>query len=207
MVAGLGIAMAFILQGSLADLAAGVMLLLFRPFDVGDEIEIDGIKGVVLALDLLATRLKTRDNVEIIVQNSKAWGGVIRNHSAHADRRLDMVFGISYDANIDTAIKTIIGVAAADARVFKDPAPWAKVVNLSESSVDIELRIWAKYNDMRNLKSDLSQPMKLALDAAGIGIPYPHEVKIKQHVKHSTARDGATKAKAHRAKLAKLKNT
>lgn len=207
MVIGLGAAMAFILQDSLADLAAGVMMLLFRPFNVGDEVEIGGTKGVVLAMELTATRMRTRDNIEIIIQNSKAWGGVIRNHTALGNRRLDMVFGISYDANIDTAIETIIGVAKADPRVIKDPAPWAKVVNLGESSVDIELRIWAEYNDMRNLKLELSQPMKLALDAAGIGIPYPHEVKIKQHVKHSTARDSAKAAKAKRAKLAKLKNT
>jgi len=180
MILGLGVAMAFILKDSLSDVAAGVMLMIFRPYNVGDEVEIDGTKGVVQTLAITATRMKTRNNIEIIVQNSKAWGGVVRNHNALEKRRLDMVFGISYDADIDTAIKAMTSAAAADPRIYKDPAPWAKVVNLGESSVDIELRVWSDYNDLRNIKVDISQPVKAALDAAGIGIPYPHEVVVKQ---------------------------
>lgn len=199
MILGLGVAMAFILKDSLSDVAAGVMLMIFRPYNVGDEVEIDGTKGVVQMIAITATRMKTRDNIEIIVQNSKAWGGVVRNHNALEKRRLDMVFGISYDADIDVAIQAMTAAAAADKRVYKDPAPWAKVVNLGESSVDIELRVWSDYNDMRNIKVDISQPVKAALDAAGVGIPYPHEVVIKQKVKKSKARDRI-------AKLNKLKN-
>lgn len=200
MVLGLGTAMAFILKDSLADLAAGVMLVLMRPFSVGDEVEIDGTKGVVLEIGLLATRMKTRQNIEIIVANGKAWGGVIRNHNALEKRRLDMVFGVSYDADIDKAIAAITGAAAADVRVYKEPAPWAKVVNLGDSSVDIELRMWCDYNDHRALKVSISQPIKAALDKAGIGIPYPHEVKKKIKVKSSKARDRI-------AKLNAIKNT
>ncbi|PHR91500.1 MAG: mechanosensitive ion channel protein MscS [Robiginitomaculum sp.] len=197
MVAGLGIAMAFILADSLSDLSAGVMLMLFRPFRVGDEVEIGGTSGVVTDIQLTAVRMKTRGNVELIVQNSKAWGGAIRNHSVLGNRRLSMAFGISYDANIDEAFAAILAVVSADSRVHKDPAPWIKVINLGGSSVDLELRIWCDYDDLRALKTDLSQPVKQALDAAGIGIPYPHVVKIRQKIKNS-------KARARITKLAKL---
>ena len=200
MVLGLGAAMAFILKDSLADLAAGVMMMIFRPFKVGDEVEINGTRGVVLSVELTATRMKTRQNVELIVGNGKAWGGVIRNHTALGNRRLDMVFGVSYDADIDKAIEVIKSVAMADARVHRDPEPWAKVVNLGDSSVDIELRVWCTSNDIRNIKVEISQPIKAALDKANIGIPYPHEIKIRQKVKKSKARDRI-------AKLNKLKNT
>jgi len=191
--------MAFILQDSLSDVAAGVMMMIFRPYNVGDEVEIDGIKGVVTSIELTATRMQTRDNVELIVQNGKAMGGVIRNHNALGQRRLDIDFGISYDADIDKAIDVITATAAADDRVLSDPAPWAKVVSLGESSVDIQLRAWVEYDNLRKLKMDISQPIKAALDKAGIGIPYPHEVKIKQKVKSSKAWD-------RREKLAKIKN-
>lgn len=200
MVLGLGAALAFILKDALSDVAAGVMLMIFRPYNVGDEVEIDGVKGVVQSIGILATRMKTRDNVELIVGNGKAWGGVIRNHNALGSRRLDKVFGISYDADIDLAIKTLTDTAALDPRVHQDPAPWAKVVKLNESSVDIELRIWCDYNDHRHIKMDISQPVKAAFNAAGIGIPYPHEVVIKQKVKHSKARD-------RMKRLAALRNT
>ena len=199
MVLGLGAAMAFILQDSLADIAAGVMMMIFKPYVVGDEVEIDGIKGVVKSIELTATRMQTRDNVELIVQNGKAMSGVIRNHNALGQRRLDIDFGISYDADIDKAIDVITATAAADERVLSDPAPWAKVVSLGESSVDVQLRAWVEYDNLRKLKMDISQPIKAALDKAGIGIPYPHEVKIKQKVKTSKAWD-------RREKLAKIKN-
>jgi len=200
MVLGLGAALAFILKDALSDVAAGVMLMIFRPYNVGDEVEINGIKGVVQSIEIIATRMKTRDNIELIVGNGKAWGGVIRNHNAMGQRRLDKVFGISYDADIDLAIKTLIKTASADPRVYQDPEPWAKVVKLNESSVDIELRIWCDYNDHRNIKMDISQPVKAAFDAAGIGIPYPHEVIIRKKVKHSKACDRIKK-------LAALRNT
>ncbi len=189
MVLGFGAALAFILKDALSDVAAGVMLMIFRPYNVGDEVEIAGIKGVVQSIEILATRMKTRNNIEIIVGNGKAWGGVIRNHTTMGKRRLDKVFGMSYDADIDLAIQVLTTTAAKDPRVYQDPPPWAKVVKLNDSSVDIELRVWCDYNDHRAIKMDISQPIKQALDAAGIGIPYPHEVVIKQQVKSSKARD------------------
>ncbi|MCF6226115.1 MAG: mechanosensitive ion channel family protein [Xanthomonadales bacterium] len=189
MVLGFSVALAFILKDALADVAAGVMLMVFRPYNVGDEVEIGGTKGVVQSIEILATRMKTRDNIEIIVGNGKAWGGVIRHYNAMGQRRLDKVFGISYAADINLAIKVLTETAAKDPRVYQDPAPWAKVVKLNDSSVDIELRIWCDYNDHRAIKTDISQPVKAAFDAASIGIPYPHEVVIKQTVKNSKTRD------------------
>ncbi len=199
MVIGLGVALAFILKEPLTDFSAGVMLAMFRPFSVGDEVEVDGIKGVVTMIALTQTRMKTRNNIELIIRNSAVWGKVIRNHSALGNRRLDMVFGVSYDADIDAAIKAITNVAAADTRVHKTPKPWAKVVGLGDSCVDIELRLWCDYDNLRKLKVDISQPVKAALDAANIEIPYEHVVKIRKKVKRS-------KARGRIAKLSKIKN-
>lgn len=202
MIVGLGAAMAFILQDSLSNLAAGVMLLIFRPYNVGDEVEIGDAKGIVTSLELTATRLKSADNVEVIVANSKAWGGTVRNHTSAGQRRLDIDFGIDYSADIDKAIKVITSTAAKNPRVHEKPAPWAKVVLLNESSVDLQLRIWCDAKDYKALSTEISQPIKAALDKAGIGIPYPHEVKIKQKVKSSKGRNRIKKLKA-----AKLKNS
>ena len=199
-VLGFGTAMAFVLKDALANFAAGIMIMIFRPYQVGDEVEIGGTKGIVRSVELTATRMQTRDNVELIVATGNAWGGTLRNHSALGVRRLDMDFGVEYGADIDKAIETIIGVAAADKRVHVDPAPWAKVVSLGESSVDIQLRVWCDYEDYRKIKMDISQPVKAALDAAGIGIPYPHIIKIRQKVKNSKARNRI-------AKLNKIRNS
>jgi len=197
---GLGAAMAFILQGSLSNIAAGVMLMLFRPFNIGDEISGGGVSGKVTDISLTAVRLKSTDNREFIISNSAIWGGTIKNMSALGERRLDMVFGISYDADINKAIEALKDVASAHPSVFSKPEPWAKVVNLNESSVDIELRVWCKAADYRGLKVSLPQPVKAAFDAAGIGIPYPHEIKHKEKIKSSKARDRVVR-------LTKLRNS
>lgn len=199
LIAASGAAMAFILQGSLSNVAAGVMLILFKPFKIGDEVEVGGSRGKVRNIEMTATRLSTTDNVDIIVANGKVWGGTIKNYTSMGARRLDRDFGISYDADIDTAIKAITAAAAANPRVHADPAPWAKVVNLGDSSVDIQLRAWCDAADYKALSTEISQPVKQALDAAGISIPYPHEVKIKQHVKSSKGRDSLAKFKAKNA--------
>lgn len=195
-----GASLGFILQGSLSNVAAGVMLLLFRPFNIGDEIETSGVAGVVTGIELTATRFKTSDNVEIIVANGDIWGGTIKNRTSMGARRLDVNFGISYDDDIETAITAITGAAATNPRVHSDPTPWAKVVNLGDSSVDIQLRAWCDAGDYKALSTEISQPVKQALDAAGVSIPYPHEVKIKQSVKSSKGRERSARLKALRAK-------
>jgi len=198
LIAASGAAMAFILQGALSNVAAGVMLILFRPYKVGDEVEIGGSRGKVSSIDLTATTLNTVDNVKVIVANGKAWGDTIKNYTSMGARRLDRDFGISYDADIDKAIKAITSAAAANPRVHSEPAPWAKVVNLGDNSVDIQLRAWCDASDYKALSTEISQPVKEALDAAGIGIPYPHEIKIKQHVKSSKGQDRLNRLKALR---------
>ena len=200
MILASGAALAFVMQGSLSNLAAGVMLLLFRPFSQGDDVEVNGVKGTVLSIELTATRLKTADNVELIVANSSVWGGTIKNFTSMGARRLDRNFGISYDGDIEKAIQTITEAAASNPRVHTDPAPWAKVVNLGDSSVDIQLRAWCNASDYKALTTEISKPVKQALDAAGISIPYPHEVKIKQHVKTSKGRDRIARLKSLREK-------
>ena len=117
-------------------------------------------------------------------------------------RRLDMNFGVSYDSDINKAITVITDAAAANPRVHANPAPWAKVVNLGESSVDIQLRAWCDASDYRALSTEISQPVKQALDAAGISIPYPHEIKISKHVKTSKGRDRLARLKALKQKNA-----
>ena len=198
MILGLGAAMGFILQGSLSNVAAGVMLMLFRPIKVGDDVDVGGVSGTVTEVGLTATRLKSTDNRELIISNGDVWGGTIVNNSSLGERRLDMVFGISYDADIDTAIKALTSAASAHPLVLDKPEPWAKVVNLNESSVDLELRAWCKASDYKALKVSISQPVKAALDKAGIGIPYPHEIKISQHVKNSKGRDRLARLKSLR---------
>ncbi len=197
-----GAALAFVLKGSLSNLAAGVMLILFRPFKIGDEIEAGGVTGVVTGIELTATRFKTADNVDIIVSNGNIWGGTIKNRTSMGTRRLDQNFGVSYDSDINKAITAITEAAAANPRVHADPEPWAKVVNLGESSVDIQLRAWCDASDYKALSTEISQPVKQALNAAGIGIPYPHEIKISKHVKSSKGRDRLARLKALRHKSA-----
>jgi len=197
-IAASGAALAFVLQGTLSNFAAGVMLMLFKPYKVGDEVEVGGARGKVRHIELTATRLTTTDNIDVIVANGKVWGGVIKNYTSMGPRRFDKDFGISYNGDIDTAIKAITAAAAANPRVHADPAPWAKVVNLGDSSVDIQLRAWCDAADYKALSTEISQPVKEALDAAGVEIPYPHEVKIKQSVKTSKARNRSKRLRALR---------
>jgi small conductance mechanosensitive channel len=202
LIAASGAALAFVLQGALGNVAAGVMLVLFKPYKIGDDVEVGGESGKVSAIELTATRLTTTDNVDIIIANGKIWGGTIKNYTSMGARRLDRDFGISYDDDIDKAIAAITSAAAANPRVHADPAPWAKVVNLGDSSVDIQLRAWCDAADYKALSTEISQPVKQALDAAGISIPYPHEVKIKQTVKSSKGRDRSKRLKALKQKNA-----
>lgn len=178
--AALVLALGFALQGALGDLASGILLVVFRPYSIGDEVELNGTKGVVKHLGLFATKMTTRDNIEIIIANGDAIGNTIQNFTAYGTRRLDMDFGVSYDADLNKTIKTLIKATKGDDRIFQDPAPWAKVTGLGESSVDLQLRMWCDADDHRNIKMDMSYRVKKALDAAGIEIPYPHAVIIQK---------------------------
>ncbi len=176
--AALVIALGFALQESLGDLASGVMLAFFRPYKVGEEVELAGANGVVAHLGIFSTKLITRDNIEITVGNGQAFGNTIKNYYAFGDRRLDMDCGVSYDADLNQAIKAILDTVKGDDRIRVDPVPWAKVTGLGDSAVNIQLRIWCDADQYRHVKMDMSQRIKAALDAAAIEIPYEHNMII-----------------------------
>ena len=183
-VAAMMLALGFALQDTLGDVASGVMLVLFRPYKTGDEVEINGEQGVVTEVGLFSTRMVTRDNIELLVGNSDAFGNTIKNFYDFGDRRLDMDFGVSYNADIGQSIDAIISAADNDERIQRevDRAPWAKVVALGDSAVVIQLRVWCAADEHRNVKMDMSARVKTALDAAGIEIPYEHNMIIPMKV-------------------------
>ncbi|MFD3188952.1 mechanosensitive ion channel family protein [Sedimentitalea sp. HM32M-2] len=174
------LAIGLALQGTLSDLAAGFMLILFRPFKLGQFVDIGGTSGTVVDLNLFFTELSTPDNVQIIVPNGQAWGAIIRNFSHHDTRRVDLVFGIDYGDDADAAMRIIRDLAAADSRVLADPEPWVRVTNLGDSSVDLTARLWCQASDFWELKFHMTKAVKEAFDAAGISIPYPHSVEIQK---------------------------
>lgn len=180
MLGAVTLAIGLALQGTLSDLAAGFMLILFRPYNVGDYVDIGGTAGTVKDLNLFVTELNTPDNVQIIVPNGKSWGAIITNYSAHDTRRLDLEFGIDYGDDADKAIGTILDVARADGRVLEDPEPWVRLTNLGESSVDLTARLWCRSDDYWELKFALTKRIKEEFDRAGISIPYPHSVEISK---------------------------
>ena len=168
------LAVGLALKDTLANFAAGIMILLFRPFGTGDFIEVSGQLGTVRTINLFRTELATVDNVQIIVPNNDTWTTVLKNYSAYDRRRMDLVIGIDYSADMDHAIRIIRGLIEADPRTLHDPAPFVKVTNLGDSSVDITLRVWCQASDLFEFKFDLTKKIKEGLDAAGISIPFPH---------------------------------
>ncbi|WP_170475393.1 mechanosensitive ion channel family protein [Ruegeria arenilitoris] len=174
------LAIGLALQGTLSDLAAGVMLVVFRPYKLGQYVDIGGTAGTVKDLNLFTTELVTPDNVQIIVPNGQAWGSVITNYSAHDTRRVDLVFGIDYGDSADDAMQIILDVAKADERILGDPEPWVRVTNLGDSSVDLTARLWCAADDYWDVKFELTKTIKEAFDAKGVSIPYPHSVEIQR---------------------------
>ena len=168
-----GLAVGLALQGTLSNFAAGVMLLVFRPFRPGDFVETAGTAGVVKEIGIFTTTLATPDNVKIIVPNSAAFSGNISNYSAYETRRVDLVIGISYDDPIGTAIETVERVLEADPRVRADPPPVVAVGELADSSVNLIVRPWCEGADYWALRVDLNRRLKEALEEAGCSIPYP----------------------------------
>ncbi|MHA6264639.1 mechanosensitive ion channel family protein [Arenibacterium sp. CAU 1754] len=174
------LAIGLALQGTLSDLAAGFMLILFRPFKLGQFVDIGGTSGKVKDLNLFFTELATPDNVQIIVPNGQAWGAIIKNFSHHDTRRVDLVFGIDYGDDANTAMQTILDLAQADSRVLDDPEPWVRVTNLGDSSVDLTARVWCAAADYWDVKFELTKIIKETFDTTGISIPYPHQVQIRK---------------------------
>ena len=170
-----GLAVGLALQGSLSNFAAGVLIVLFRPYKVGDFIEGAGVAGSVVSVQILTTVLKTGDNKQVIVPNSQIMGSIITNYSANDTRRIDMVVGVGYDDNLDTVRKAIEGLVAADDRVLDDPACTIAVSELADSSVNFVVRPWVKTEDYWAVKFDLTEAIKKRFDEEGISIPFPQQ--------------------------------
>ena len=168
-----GLAIGLALQGSLANFAAGVLMIIFRPFKAGDYIEAAGTAGSVEEVQLFTTTLKTPDNKTVIIPNAQVTAGTITNYSARDTRRLDMVFGVGYGDDLDKVKRVIHEVLGEEERLLKDPAPLVAVLNLGESSVDFAVRPWVNSADYWGVFFDLQEKMKKRFDQEGISIPFP----------------------------------
>jgi small conductance mechanosensitive channel len=173
-----GFAIGFALQGSLSNFAAGIMLLVFRPFKVGDLIDAAGVLGIVKDIHLFNTVLATLDNVKIIVPNGKIYGDVIKNISGYDTRRVDLVFGIGYSSSIRDAYDVIRNILKEDERILSEPETQIAVSELADSSVNFVVRPWVKSENYWDVKFDLTRKVKETFDSQGIEIPFP------QHVVH-----------------------
>lgn len=167
------LAIGLAMQGTLSNFAAGVMLLIFRPFKVGDFIDAGGTAGSVIEIGVFATTLHSPDNVRIVVPNSAVSSQTIKNFSANDTRRVDLVVGIDYSDDIGKAIQTITSVMGQDARVLAEPAPLVAVSELGDSSVNLVVRPWCKKEDYWGLRFELTRAFKEQLEAAGCSIPFP----------------------------------
>ena len=179
-----GLAIGLSLQGSLANLAAGVMLIIFKPFRKGDFVDAGGATGVVDSISIFTTVITTPDNKEIIVPNGAIIGGNITNFSARPTRRVDMVFGVSYTDDLRKTRQILEEIIAADSRVLADPAPVITLGELADSSVNFLVRPWVKAEDYWGVLWDTTESVKLRFDAEGISIPFPqmdvHVPQLKQ---------------------------
>lgn len=177
-----GLAIGLALQGSLSNFAAGFLMIIFRPFKVGDFIEGAGVSGTVEALHIFTTQLKSPDNKTVIVPNASLTAGNITNYSTKPTRRVDIVMGIGYGDDIDKAKKIMADVLAKDGRILKEPAPTIAVVELADSSVNFVVRPWVKADDYWNVYFDTTENIKKSFDAEGITIPFPQrDVHVYQH--------------------------
>ena len=170
-----GLAIGLALQGSLANFAAGVLIVMFRPYRVGDFVEAAGISGVVLEVQILTTILKTGDNKQIIVPNGQIMGSIITNYSANDTRRVDLTIGVSYDDDLDKVRKTIQELIDADERILKDPECLIAVAALADSSVNFTVRPWVNTADVWGVTFDLTEAIKKRFDREGISFPYPQQ--------------------------------
>jgi small conductance mechanosensitive channel len=168
-----GLAVGLALQGSLANFAAGVLMIIFKPFKVGDYIEAGGTAGTVEEIGIFSTELKSPDNKKVIVPNAKVTGDNIVNYTAKAQRRVDMIVGVSYSDDLDKVRKVLEAILSEDARILKEPAPIIGVLELANSSVNFAVRSWVNTADYWNVFIDNQEKIKKRFDAEGISIPFP----------------------------------
>jgi small conductance mechanosensitive channel len=170
-----GLAVGLALKDSLSNFSAGVMLIFFRPFKAGDFIDAAGVSGTVSEIKIFNTVLKTPDNRVITIPNSQIYGGTITNFSAMDTRRIDLVFGVSYDDNVIQAKEILQGILDSDERILKDPAPVVMMLELADSSVNFAVRPWVASSDYWAVRADVLEHGKKALEDAGLSIPYPQQ--------------------------------
>ncbi|MFU8820630.1 MAG: mechanosensitive ion channel family protein [Gammaproteobacteria bacterium] len=168
-----GLAIGLALQGSLANFAAGVLMIIFRPFKAGDFVEAAGTAGVVEEIQLFTTKMRTPDNKTIIIPNAQVTAGTITNYSARDTRRLDLVFGVSYTDDLDNVKRVIGEVLADEPRLLKDPAPLVGLLELGDSSVNFAVRPWVNSSEYWPVFFALQEAMKKRFDKEGISIPFP----------------------------------
>jgi len=168
-----GLAVGFALQGSLSNFAGGILILIFKPFKVGDFIDGAGHAGTVHSVEVLATTLKTPDNKTIIIPNGQLSGSSVINFSTEETRRVDFTFGIGYGDDMKNAKDLILSIVSNDDRVFKDPEPFIAIGNLGDNSVDITVRVWVKASDYWAVHFDTTETVKATFDKENISIPFP----------------------------------
>ena len=174
-----GLAIGLALQGTLSNVAAGVMLILFRPIKTGDFVEVADKMGTVMNINLNFTELADLSNVQVIVPNSEVWGNIITNYSTNDIRRAEWTFGVGYGANLKTAEDIIRDTIMADARSHVEPEPFIQVTNLGDSSVDFLVRVWCDASEYFGYRADMTRRVKEALDAGGVDIPFPTRTFIQ----------------------------
>jgi small conductance mechanosensitive channel len=174
-----GLAIGLALQGTLSNVAAGVMIILFRPVKLGDFVVINGKMGTVKDISLNFTELSSTGNFQIIVPNSEVWGNTIINYSAYPTRRAEWEFGVGYGVNLADAEKIIRDTIMADERSHADPAPFVQVNNLNASSVDFLVRAWCDSSEYFQYQADMKRKVKEAFDAGGIDIPFPTRTMVQ----------------------------
>lgn len=190
LLAGLGIAgfvVGFALQDTLSNFASGLMILVYRPFDVGDVIEAGGVMGTVDQMNLVSTMVLTFDNQLLVVPNKQIWGGVIRNVTHQDKRRVDMTFGIGYADDVPKAEKVLTEIVTSHQKVLKEPEPVVRLHELGESSVKFVVRPWAKTGDYWDVYWDITREVKRRFDEAGISIPFPQR---DVHLYHAAPSEG-----------------
>lgn len=176
-----GLAVGLALQGTLSNLAAGIMIILFRPLKLGDFVEIDGTMGTVKEVTLNYTEIANLSNVKVIVPNSEVWGNRIKNYSEYPTRRAQWTFGVGYGANLADAEQVIRDTIMADERSHSEPEPFIQVNNLNSSSVDFLVRVWCDSEIYFQYQADMKRKVKEALDAADISIPFPTRTLVHEN--------------------------
>lgn len=177
--AAAGLAIGLALQGSLANFAGGVLIMIFKPIKVGDFIEAQGEAGTVREIEIFTTKLTSPDNKEIIIPNGKLSNDNIVNYSALEMRRVDLKFGVGYDSDLKHTKNVLMSVLTSHPLVLKEPAPLVRLVELADSSINFNVRPWVNTSDYWDVYYDIMESTKEALDNAGIEIPYPHQVEIQ----------------------------